>query len=76
MKLIGEELEEYEKNELVIRGNVKEGHRMYSAFHPKKFMLKLFEDVEVLEHIKAPVQGKWMPQDIWIVKKRLASNTA
>lgn len=69
-KLTEKELEHYAHNELIIRGNVKEGHRTYSAFHPKEFMHALFKNVEVLEHIETkPEKGKWLPQDIWIIRK-------
>lgn len=68
-KLTKTELVQYEKGELVVRGQVIEGHRMYSAFQPKPFMDQLFKEVEVLEHIEMPVQGNWYPQDKWIVKK-------
>ncbi len=70
-KLTEKELSSYEAGELIIRGKVKEGHRTFSAFHPAGFMRKLFEKVEILEHIETkPGDGKWLPQDIWIIKKR------
>lgn len=71
VKLSEPELKKYNNNELVVRGNVKEGHRTYSAFHPQGFMEKLFENVEILEHIEMkPEKGRWLPQDIWIIKKK------
>ncbi len=71
VKLTESELTKYNANELIVRGNVKEGHRTYSAFHPKGFMLNLFENLEVLEHIEnKPESGKWLPQDIWILRKK------
>ena len=70
VKLIDAELKKYNDNQLIIRGNVKEGHRTYSAFHPKGFMEKLFYNVTILEHVETrPEKGKWLPQDIWIIKK-------
>ncbi len=70
VKLTGHELSKYKDNQLVVRGNVKEGHRTYSAFQPAGFMRKLFSNVEILEHIETkPGQGTWLPQDIWIIKK-------
>ena len=69
-KITTTELEKYNNNELVIRGNVLEGHRTYSAFHPNKFMEELFSKCEILEHIVLKPQGSWIPQDIWIVKKK------
>lgn len=71
VKLIESELFRYNNGELVVRGKVKEGHRTFSAFHPTGFMTKLFTNVEILEHVVSkPEEGKWLPQDIWIIKKK------
>lgn len=69
-KLTKNELAQYNNGELVVRGQVIEGHRMYSAFQPQAFMEQLFESVEILEHIETPVEGDWYPQDKWIVRKK------
>ena len=70
-KLTSAELKQYNNKQLIIRGNVKEGHRTYSAFHPKGFMENLFSNVEILEHIELKSENsKWIPQDIWIIKKK------
>jgi ubiquinone/menaquinone biosynthesis C-methylase UbiE len=70
VKLTNKELDKYNEGELIVRGNVKEGHRTFSAFQPKQFMEKLFENVTIREHIETkPERGKWLPQDIWIIKK-------
>jgi len=69
-KMTVTELEHYNNNELVVRGNVLEGHRTYSAFHPIAFMKKLFQKAELLEHVVIPPTKDWNPQDIWIVKKK------
>ncbi|MDX1461944.1 MAG: class I SAM-dependent methyltransferase [Marinirhabdus sp.] len=68
-KLTKTELEKYERGELVVRGQVVEGHRMYSAFQPPSFMSKLFENAKIEEHIEMPVQDGWYPQDKWIIRK-------
>ncbi len=69
-KLTDFELKQFENNQLVVRGNVKEGHRTFSAFQPKEFMKQLFQSAEILEHIEPkPESGKWLPQDVWIIKK-------
>ncbi|MBK7338689.1 MAG: class I SAM-dependent methyltransferase [Saprospirales bacterium] len=69
-KLTEAELAKYHKGELITRGKVKEGHRTYSAFHPKEFMLRLFQNSQILEHIVAkPERGKYPPQDVWILRK-------
>lgn len=65
------EQEEFRANELVIRGQVKEGHRVYSAFHPPQFMEKLFSSrTEILEHKPGKVQEWGIEQDVWILKKK------
>jgi SAM-dependent methyltransferase len=70
-KLMEPELADYNKGQLIVRGKVKEGHRTFSAFHPKSFMLKLFANAEIVEHIETPPQStQWIPQDIWMVRKR------
>ena len=69
-KLTSTELTEFNAGKLVVRGKVKEGHRTYSAFHPKAFVEDLFKEVEILEHIVQTSSNKhWVPQDIWIIKK-------
>jgi ubiquinone/menaquinone biosynthesis C-methylase UbiE len=68
-KLSAAEQERFDKGELIIRGNVKEGHRTFSAFHPKQFMEKLFAEAEILEHIEREPEGGSIPQDVWIVRK-------
>ena len=68
-KLTDSEREVFNSGNLVVRGKVKEGHRTYSAFQPKTFMLNMVKPAEVLEHIEQPVKGKWYPQDIWILRK-------
>ncbi len=69
-KLTKTELITFNKGEIVVRGKVKEGHRTYSAFHPKPFMLKLFRNATILEHIALPRGNtKVIPQDIWILRK-------
>jgi SAM-dependent methyltransferase len=60
----------FENGDIVVRGKVKEGHRTYSAFHPKDYMFRLFGKAEILAHIEQePGKGKGIPQDIWIVRK-------
>jgi len=64
------EIDKYDKGELVVRGNVVEGHRTYSAFQPDSFMRALFDGDKVEEVIIQDVQGgKATPQDAWIVRK-------
>lgn len=70
IKLSKPELENYMQGKIVERGNVKEGHRTYSAFHPKAFMENLFANDEILEHLIEPPKPTYLPQDTWIIKKK------
>lgn len=70
-KLTESEQAIFKRGEIVVRGKVKEGHRMYSAFHPEPFVRQLFSAAEIIDHIKrAPENGRALPQDVWMVKKR------
>lgn len=70
IKLTDAEQSRFSRGELIVRGKVKEGHRTFSAFHPVGFMRKLVAGAEILEHIESETgQGKWLPQDIWIIRK-------
>jgi len=69
-KLTGEELKLFEEGKLVVRGNVKEGHRTFAAYQPPEFMRKLFSDFELLEHVTREPEGNYIPQDVWIVRKK------
>jgi len=62
---------QFDKGLLIVRGNVKEGHRTFSAFQPKAFMHQLLANVDILEHIQPESHNTSIPaQDIWIVRKR------
>jgi predicted SAM-dependent methyltransferase len=69
VKLSPHEKLRFDKGELIIRGRVREGHRTYSAMHPAGFMHELFSGFEILEHIEREPVGKYIPQDIWILKR-------
>jgi SAM-dependent methyltransferase len=75
IKLTDSEIERYNQDKIVVRGNVKEGHRTFSAFQPKGFMEYLFANAEILEHVETKAeQGKWLPQDVWIIRKQPLTN--
>jgi len=69
-KLTEEELKIFEAGKLVVRGNVKEGHRTFAAYQPPQFMKELFKDFEILEHVTREPEGNYIPQDVWIVRKQ------
>lgn len=68
--LTEQEIEDFDKGKLVVRGKVKEGHRTYSAFHPDDFVKKLFAGYEVLEHIDSFDNNGRPEQDIWVLRKK------
>lgn len=65
----GEKLR-FREGGIVVRGQVKEGHRSYSAFHPQPFVLSLLQgQFEVLRFMPGQKQDWGAEQDTWIVKK-------
>ena len=68
-KLSPDERATFDQNRLVIRSKVKEGHRVYGAFHPAAFTRALFQQYGVIrEFIPGKHQeGKYPEQDIWIL---------
>jgi len=68
-KLTSTELKRFNNGELIVRGDVKEGHRVFTAFHPKEFMCKLFDNAIILEHVVTPPKNRELHQDVWIVRK-------
>ena len=69
-KLTRKEKSRFNAGKIVVRGQVREGHRTYSAFHPPAFIRQLFKDMAVLEHItQLPKSGSSIPQDVWVVRK-------
>jgi len=70
-KLTSKELQQFRLNQIVVRGNVREGHRVYSAFHPVGFIQNLFKEYILLEHItRSSGDQAYLPQDVWIIRKR------
>jgi ubiquinone/menaquinone biosynthesis C-methylase UbiE len=56
--------------ELVVRGKVKEGHRLFSAFHPQQFIHSIFSDKwRVLKFTNGKMKDWGPEQDVWIVQK-------
>lgn len=68
-KLTTAEIKRFNNDELIVRGNVKEGHRIFTAFHPPLFMQKLFSNVTILNHITTETEDDELVQDVWIIRK-------
>ncbi len=70
-KMIDEEIQRFQQNQIVERENVKEGHRMYGAFHPPELMREIFKKsgFDVVEHIPGRrVDEGFISQDVWNLK--------
>jgi len=68
-KLTDNEKFRYDKGDLVVKSNTKEGHRTYASFHPSLFVERLIQKNKILEHKPGSVKNNKPEQDIWIVKK-------
>jgi SAM-dependent methyltransferase len=69
-KLTESEKKRFSKKLLVVRDNVKEGHRLFSTFHPMEFIQSLFsERWKVLKFIQGTMQNWGPEQDTWMVQK-------
>ena len=69
VKLEPAEQDAFKKNKLVVRGQVKEGHRTFIAFHPPEFVKSWASQFEVLKHVPGIVESGIIEQDVWIFKK-------
>jgi len=69
VKLEPTELEVFKENKLVVRGQVKEGHRTFIAFHPSEFVRSWASKFEVLKHVPGKTELSAIEQDVWIFRK-------
>lgn len=67
-KLTQKELDQFDRGELITRGNTKIGHRTYSAIHPPDFVRNLINGNQLLELIEGDIRNNKPQQDIWIIK--------
>ena len=68
-RLSESEIKVFDKGKIVVRDKVKEGHRTFSAFHPDDFVVRLFKDLDVVEHNKSFLNNTALEQDSWIFRK-------
>jgi hypothetical protein len=71
-KMTASEISKFENNEIIAREQVKEGHRMYSTFHPVDFTKSMFEKAgfQILDHVPGKrITPTYISQDKWIVRK-------
>jgi SAM-dependent methyltransferase len=66
--LIGDEITNYKKGKLVVRGKIKEGKRCFVAYHPIDFVEhELLKGLEVISHFTNNKPHDLM-QDVWLVR--------
>ncbi len=70
-KLTTSEAKLYNDGNLITRGRAVEGHRVYTAFQPPKYMRDLLESrgFKVMDYILGVKQPWGIEQDTWILKK-------
>jgi SAM-dependent methyltransferase len=67
-KMLPDELRSYQATGIAIRGNIREGKKMFSACHSPTYLRgKLFRNLEVLEHL--PAGFPFTAQDCWVLRK-------
>lgn len=60
----------FDQGNLIIRDKAKEGHRVFTAFHPPDHMTRMFEkQCQVLNHIPGVKKSWGIEQDTWILKR-------
>lgn len=70
-QMTDEEAASFNNNQLVIRDNVKEGHRTYAAFQPVEYFIGLCSPYfEVLEMHAGTPQSWGIEQDYWVLKAK------
>jgi SAM-dependent methyltransferase len=69
-RLLKGERERFDAGDFVERGNVKDGHRTFTTFHPPAYMRGLLHAAgfEVLEHREGGPGPDEQRQDIWIAR--------
>lgn len=66
-----EEMDLYDSGKFVVRDNVKEGSRIFLAFHNPSFMQNTFlKDLDIVMHDPKPDVSISGGQDIWVARKR------
>lgn len=60
----------FDRGDLVVRAQVKEGHRLFSTFHPPDFLRRLFSaEAPILQHRPGMVMDWGIEQDTWVLRK-------
>lgn len=68
-KLGTNEASRFHSGQLVVRGQVKEGHRTFIAWHPEQFVRQWTRQLKELKHLPGQVVDGVAEQDTWIFQK-------
>lgn len=73
VKLTPGEMKKFEAGEdWVIRGQVSEGHRVFTAYHPPELFQALVAPYgEVANYVPGQPRNWGIEQDVWVIKKRV-----
>lgn len=73
--LLPEERHAFEVDGIVVRGDVREGGKMFGAFHHPRFVREhLLGGLDILEH--APAGFPHLDQDLWVARRPPAAGSA
>lgn len=68
-RLSATEKEKYDSGNLVVKDQIKEGKKHFSAYHPPEFIKKkLLKGYDVVKHV-ANSSSYQLDQEVWVVKK-------
>ena len=61
----------FEQGNLIVRDKAKEGHRVFTAFHPPAYMITLFSThANIIKHTEGAKRDWGISQDVWILQKK------
>lgn len=64
----------FDSGRLVVRSNVREGHRVFAAFQPVVYLQRLFTTgASILRHVPGSRVGGKSSQDVWVLRKAEAA---
>jgi SAM-dependent methyltransferase len=68
-RLLPADKEKYDSGNLVIKDQIKEGKKLFAAYHPPQFIkMKLLKGCVVIKHI-IDTAAYQLEQEVWVVKK-------
>lgn len=70
-KMTTEEIKHFQAGRLIVRGKAREGHRVYSAFHPESWTHAFFGTRFDILHYRPGRPATWgIEQDVWVLRAK------